>query len=462
MNNIEECAKSELDLFSVPPTQTSVIESSWDCIYPHPNFKNATQIRFDIAGSNSHYLNLAETELHMKCSITGGTAGIGATDKISVVNNFMHSLFEQVQVYINNTPVENTNKLYQYKAYLENLLCYGKEAKETLLYNEGWVKDTAGKFDSLNLPVGDNVRKSIIKQDSAKDVTVTTDNDYNEGFFLRHQRFSEQKVVQLCGKLHCDIFNTNRYMLNNVNIQIVLLKANAPFYLLAAENDATAALLTCTIDEIFLKMRRCTISPSIMLAHAMALEKTTAKYPIKRVLMKDIVIPYSASKFVLQGVHTGVMPTRIVFGFLNNSATSGQLKLNPFNFQHLNLTQLLVKVANQLIPYQKSLNFAYNTPHKYGNSTAIEGYNSLFKNIREAPNDITFDDYCQGNTLYAFDLTPDQCSSHHYSLLKEGSLDIEFTFKNDIKDSTSILFYMEFDNIIEITKERNVIFDFKI
>ena len=32
MNNIEECAKSELDLFSVPPTQTSAIESSWDCI----------------------------------------------------------------------------------------------------------------------------------------------------------------------------------------------------------------------------------------------------------------------------------------------------------------------------------------------------------------------------------------------------------------------------------------------
>ena len=462
MNNIDECAKSELDLFSVPPTQTSVIESSWDCIYPHPNFKNATQIRFDIAGSNSHYLNLAETELHMKCSITGGTGGIGATDKISVVNNFMHSLFEQVQVYINNTPVENTNKLYQYKAYLENLLCYGKEAKETLLYNEGWVKDSAGKFDNLNFPVGDYERKTIVTQDASKVVTITTDNDYNEGFFLRHQRFCEKKSVQLCGKLHCDIFNTNRYMLNNVNIQIVLLKANPPFYLLAAENDKTAPQLTCTIDDIYLKVRRCTISPSIMLAHAMALEKTTAKYPIKRVLMKDIVIPYKACKFVLQGVHTGIMPTRIVFGFLNNSAASGQFKFNPFNFQHYKLTQILVKVANQLIPYQKSLNFEYADVHKYGKSTAIEGYNSLFKNIREAPNDITFDDYCQGNTLYAFDLTPDQCSSHHYSLLKEGSLDIELGFSTEIKDSTSILFYMEFDNIIEITKERNVIFDFKI
>ena len=137
----------------------------------------------------------------MKCVKSDGTKGIGATDKISVVNNFMHSLFEQVQVYINNTPVENTNKLYQYKAYLENLLCYGKEAKETMLYNEGWVKDTAGKFDSLNLPVGDNERKTIIKQDTLKDVSVTTDNDYNEGFFLRHQRFSAKKSSSTMWKI---------------------------------------------------------------------------------------------------------------------------------------------------------------------------------------------------------------------------------------------------------------------
>ena len=154
--------------------------SSWDIIYPHPNIKNATQIRFDIAGSNSHYLNLAETELHMKCIISDWTKGIGATDKIYVVNNFMHSLFEQVQVYINNMPVENTNKLYQYKAYLESLLCFCKEAKETILYNEGWVKDTAGKFYSLNLPVGDNEKKSIIKQDAQKDISVTTEYIYNE------------------------------------------------------------------------------------------------------------------------------------------------------------------------------------------------------------------------------------------------------------------------------------------
>ena len=58
--------------------------------------------------------------------LSGMEQKVDSADKLSVVNNLMHSLFEQVQIYKNNTPIENTNKLYQYKAYLENLLCYGK------------------------------------------------------------------------------------------------------------------------------------------------------------------------------------------------------------------------------------------------------------------------------------------------------------------------------------------------
>ena len=58
-------------------------------------------------------------------------------------------------------------------------------------------------------------------------------------------------------------------------------------------------------------------------------------------------------------------------------------------------------------------------------------------------------------------MIPDQCSSHHYSLLKEGSLDIECTFSTDIKESTSILFYMEFNNIIEREKKETIFLTLK-
>ena len=171
----------------------------------------------------------------------------------------------------------------------------------------------------------------LLTQKTDKTIKSTIDNDYNVGFYYRHKRFKGAQKVQMCGKLHCDIFNTNRYMLSNVNIQVVLLKAPANFYLLADKSATNLSILTSLIDDIFLKVRKCVISPSIMLAHAMALEKTTAKYPIKRVLMKDIVIPYESKRFVLQGFHTGVMSTRIVMGFLNNVAASGSYELNPLN-----------------------------------------------------------------------------------------------------------------------------------
>ena len=52
---------------------------------------------------------------------------------MGLANNFLHSMFEQCQVYLNNVAVENTNKCYAYRAYLENLLCYNNDAKENLL-----------------------------------------------------------------------------------------------------------------------------------------------------------------------------------------------------------------------------------------------------------------------------------------------------------------------------------------
>ena len=54
-----ECAKSELDLFSVPPTNTAIEDAHWDYIQPHPNFDQSPVVRYDITGTNSHYLDLS-------------------------------------------------------------------------------------------------------------------------------------------------------------------------------------------------------------------------------------------------------------------------------------------------------------------------------------------------------------------------------------------------------------------
>ena len=180
-----------------------------------------------------------------------------------------------------------------------------------------------------------------------------------------------------------------------------------------------------------------------MMAHAYALEKTNAKYPLKRVVVKPIVIPYSSNKFTLVGIHNGIMPARAVVGFVLTLAAEGtpntdpevMKTIAPFEFLNLVISEITLKIASKQLPYSTELRPDFN-----GNNY-FEAYNSLFKNIREAPNDITYEDYKNGNTLFAFDLTPDLCSAEHYSLLKDGSLDLEVSM-TPINKSVTAIFYL--------------------
>jgi hypothetical protein len=444
----EDCVKSELDIFSVPPTQTSVEDGVWDTIHPHSGYQENSVMRFDIPGTNTNYIDLSQTLLFLKVKMENGKSADHkeALDKsIGVCNNLFHSLFQQIQISLNNSPVENTNQMYAYRAYLENLLTYDKESKEQLLAGNLWVKDAGAEHKVSGA--------FVINQDKGFIYTTTADEKVNNGFVKRGKLFINKNTVELVGKLHCDMTNINRYIINNVNIQIALTRNKPMHYMLG--KDAKDIFLKITDARLF--VRRQNISPAVMLAHAMALEKTTAKYPIKRVVVQPIAIPGNmGSKFNLQKIAVGVMPSRVVVGFVSTKGFDGDIEANPFNFQNLNITELQLKVSSKPVPYSTAmkLDFEANNYH--------EGYYSLFKNIREAPHDISYDEYKNGNTLFAFDLTPDLCSSDHYSLLKDGSLDLEVTVKKEINYATTAIFYMEFDNIIEINKERNILYDYKV
>jgi hypothetical protein len=64
----EECGKSELDLFTIPPTQTAMEEGRWDFIKPFSNYSTGT-VTFQIEGDNQCYIDLSQTELLVTCKI---------------------------------------------------------------------------------------------------------------------------------------------------------------------------------------------------------------------------------------------------------------------------------------------------------------------------------------------------------------------------------------------------------
>ena len=98
-----EGVKSELDLFAVPPTQTSIDEGQWIEHQPMTSLDSGGPIEYVVPGTGDAYIDLANTYLFVRAKIIRGVGTNLADDtRVAPINNWLHSLFSQVDVYLNS------------------------------------------------------------------------------------------------------------------------------------------------------------------------------------------------------------------------------------------------------------------------------------------------------------------------------------------------------------------------
>ena len=246
--------------------------------------------------------------------------------------------------------------------------------------------------------------------------------------------------------------------MNGVELRVKLNRSKNAFSLLSSAEDPA---FKAVIVEATLLVRKIKLSPSVQLGHAEALNKGPAKYPIHRCVMKVLSIPGGTMSFNKDHIFLGQLPKRVVVALVDNDAFNGAYDKNPFNFKHYNMTSLVLNVAGKQIP-SKPLKLNFTEPA--GNSY-IMAYYTLFagtnKTGRDEGNSISRQDYNNGYTLFAFDLTPDlSADGGHLNLIKEGNLGLEIQFGQALPNTVNLLMYGELDNLIEIDRDRNVLFDF--
>ena len=99
--------------------------------------------------------------------------------------------------------------------------------------------------------------------------------------------------------------------------------------------------------------------PSVFLAHAKAMERGTAKYPIRRVVCKSFTIPQNYLDINHKKLFSGKIPTRILIELMDNKAFNGSRDRNPFNFAHFNLHEIGLYLDGQsdtlLDPFSQTL-----------------------------------------------------------------------------------------------------------
>lgn len=431
MSKYTECMKSELDLFAKPAIQSNVIKTEEVAYKPIASLDNANVLEFVSLGHGDTYRDLSSIYLKIKLKIKKDAKDDHTDSSTGVANNLLHSLFRQCSIYLNGKPTSQTDNNYSYRAYIENLLNYGNDAATTHLESVGWYVDTPEKLDELK-------------------------DKENVGLDKRKKLVEKSCIVELMGKIHGDMLNQPKLLLNNVDLRVALSLEKPEFYIMEEDTKTSIA----QILDATLYMNHVTINPGILLAHEAVLQHKNAHYPYKRVEVKSYTISSGNLSFSLDNVIIGQLPNFLLFCMVDNESYRGKRSKNPFNFKTNEISSFNLSVNGILVP-QNPLTFDYaKAPF-----VSTRAYTSLFRgigiNYHDKGNLISKEFFDNGCFMLAFDLTADLSgNSDCANLLNQGTVRVEARFAKELATTVTCIVYTEFDASIEIDKNRNVITSF--
>ncbi|XP_028413108.1 uncharacterized protein F54H12.2-like [Dendronephthya gigantea] len=357
--NSARCDKSEIDLFDIPSTQLSLEKGRWIDYHALSSVENDDgPITFLIAGTED-YIDMSKMILVIELKITksdGTPLGGNEQSSVAPINNFLHSLFKQVDVYLNGKQVTPAMGTYAYLAYLETLLNYDVSAKQSQLTSALYYKDTPGHMDSTgSLPTEESV--TVVTGHASRGHPTTKTLKYlvpesgNQGFAKRHKFIQDGKLLVMAGPIFCDAFMTEQLLLSMVDLKVILNRNSDKFCLVDKNNVVMNAKVK--LVDATLKVRKVKVNDTVSKAHEMALRSVPATYPIRRVECKAFTIPGNLPQIRKDNMFAGIIPKTFICGFVEADAFSGVYGKNPYNFQHFNVSSVTLTANEEEIPFKQ-------------------------------------------------------------------------------------------------------------
>jgi len=397
---------SELSLFDLPPTQTSVSDVFYEEIRPLSQVTGDSPIEFKISGQNSmDYLDLKGSQLYVKLKVLKADGTAIAKGKVGPANLFLQSLFSTTEVTLQNKATITRN-FNPYRAMIQTFLHYGEDAIRTQLTTQGFTLDDA---DSPS---------------------VASPGGTNSGLYDRAKLIEDSKVVSLQGPVCNELFSMNRYLLNSTDVKLKLYRTQNSFCLLSEEAGASYKV---EILDMYLLARKVKVNAAVLIAHNHMLKSSNAKYPFTRQECRVQSIAQGSTSFHWDNMFQGQKPTKLVIGFVKAKAVSGTYGTNPFYFENCGITNIGL-YADGLPVGGSPLKLDFDTTK---GADTMRAYTKLLINAGKWQEDagtlLDRDRFIAGSTLFVFQLEPEFAHHGNYlSLVKTGQVRLDVQFKTGL------------------------------
>lgn len=501
----DEGFTKNLDIFSVPDTETGIQETYIKQYKPVSVFSSCSPVIFQVDNPSADYIDVHNMRLNLSYTIFSDK-NLAWDDKnnefCGPINLGISSFFSQCDLELNQTNVNSsTGHNYGYKAYIDTVLTSGLGAANSYLPASGYYKDNIAEMDDFT---GEN------------------------NLHLRKRALLTKKgrIVKLVGRIHADFCNQKKSLINGVPLTLRLRNADDKFRLMWDDGlgdtigsyeeilnkkkpgtSKQTSLFTTTpptavpstadppttnppttnppttvppttdppttdppttdppptkkpviiqnyklvLVDISLSVPFQKIHPTLLMEHNKLLSTKPAVYPMTRSEIKSFTVPASVGEWCGQNIFNDKIPKQLIICMVDSLAYAGNPKKNPYNFQHFYLTDIYYEVNNRIVNRAMSLDFV----NKHYNDGFVSIFN-MMRTLSMIPPHVEMKDFDKGFAFFCFDLENTK-EENILSPMIKGNSRLFLKFMSNLARSISILAYGMFDSVVYIDQARNVV-----
>jgi hypothetical protein len=411
-----------LDLFSLKPSQDSVEEVIASEHLPIVTLENSPRrVEFEISCADNEYLILSDlkifVQLGVECSKAGGNMALTDWNAIAPPNLALHSLFQQVDMQINNKTITSNTPYYNYEAWIKVLTGVGAGVKEGVLTRAGYERNVSNE---------DEISATRSAWCRGGDASKAGSN------------------MQFSGKLLLDMCMQPKVLLGGSTVRLIFTPTSDEKFFMVTDAAVTAQVKPhFTFKQFIVLAKRMRVNPLVRHAHLTALTHTPARYDHTRTEIKTFNIASAVGSISIDNIVSGVLPKRVFVALVQHTAFTGNFTQNALKFLYQNLTTIQMNAGGQMIPalpltfVEKRLPYTELFP-----STPYNQYDG------NGPT-MTRDEFPKGNVLYVFNIAPEQCEGF-VTKPRIGSLALKATFSKETSFTMTAIVFCEYDGLIEI------------
>ena len=408
------------------PTVDDVLPSHEQEIYPTTSL-DQNCIEFEFQTDRNYYVDLRQSILALKLIFVKGRGydtyeskekkkehkdesvvltetGTDDSDeeeevtRVTYVNNIMHSIFSNVEVYINNQQIYKTNGLYAHKSNISNNFKGAITEYNGVLHCEGY--DYEQDLEDIANPLPDP-------------------------FFTRRMKLlSGPDGFMLYGKLGIDFFSTSELLYPNMKIRLRLIRARPSFYKISDTSNVRLGIVGCSLYT-----RRTALKDDYHKKRKDMLAYAPVEYNYLETLAKTFTIPARQNQFIREKTFDNTPIRRIAIAMNTNSGFTGSFTEKPLWYQQIDLRQVRIFRGGQPI-------LDFDTADNCRLQVTTMKAMSFQDDIPSIPIDDFKDHY-----VLVFDLASmqDATQNCHYPELVGEPLRLELNFTNPLENVIELI-----------------------